>query len=633
MTNQIQIFADIGSTVTAANVAQQLAAADRTQPLNVSINSEGGSVSDAIAIYNLLKAWPAGVDVSIVGWALSAATVIAMAGRLIRMHETSLMMVHAPMTSASGNALELRQNADLLEQVAATMRKAYARTRQKPELIAAWLSGPDHWFTAEEALRVGLIDEIIPAAVLASGPMNVQACRHTVPAPIKERILAMTTTNHTPDEIRAAGIKAESERRNGIRASFAHFATRPGVPDLQRQCEDDTGVTVEAAGQRLLAHLAQGSTPVAGGFVAGDPQGLGNDDSRMRDFKAAATDAFMIRAGIRVDRPHPHVADMRRLSIVGAAERILSMQGKFSTSMSRDQVIRAALGTSDFPVLLNGLAAHSLRAGYLQAPATHAGWTGEREVPDFRPRTLAMLSAAPDLLKVQEGGEYKFGVFSESADTFRVETFGRIIQFTRQALVNDDLDALTATPKNLGEAARRLEADMVYAKLVANAAMQDGKALFHADHGNLAAVGGALSIDTLGTARAAMRKQKGLAGEFIDPQPRYLIVPVAMETKGEQLLNSTVDPAKANNTDNLEWVRRLTLVSDPRLDADSETSWYLSADPKQIEGIVRVYLEGEARPFIDQQEGWTRDTMEYKGRLDLSAGVIDWRGLYKNPGA
>src|SRR6218665_3169390 len=115
MTNQIQIFADIGSAVTAATLAQQPASAERTQPLNVSINSEGGSVSDAIAIYNLIKAWPAGVDVSIVGWALSAATVIAMAGRLIRMHETSLMMVHAPMTSASGNALELRQNADLLE--------------------------------------------------------------------------------------------------------------------------------------------------------------------------------------------------------------------------------------------------------------------------------------------------------------------------------------------------------------------------------------------------------------------------------------------------------------------------------------------------------------------------------------
>jgi hypothetical protein len=56
-------------------------------------------------------------------------------------------------------------------------------------------------------------------------------------------------------------------------------------------------------------------------------------------------------------------------------------------------------------------------------------------------------------------------------------------------------------------------------------------------------------------------------------------------------------------------------------------------DPKQIEGIVRVYLEGEARPFIDQQEGWRRDTMKYECRMDLGAGVIDWRGRYKNPGA
>lgn len=173
---------------------------------------------------------------------------------------------------------------------------------------------------------------------------------------------------------------------------------------------------------------------------------------------------------------------------------------------------------------------------------------------------------------------------------------------------------------------------MAYAKLLANPVMSDGKTLFHADHGNLAASGASLSVDSLGSARAAMRKQKGLAGEFIDPQPRFLIVPVALETKAEQLLNSTVDPAKSNNTENLEWVRRLILVSDPRLDASSETAWYLAADPRQIEGIVRVYLEGEARPFLDQQEGWTRDTMEYKGRLDLGVGVIDWRGLYRNPG-
>ncbi|MBB3179739.1 ClpP-like prohead protease/major capsid protein fusion protein [Variovorax sp. Sphag1AA] len=632
MTNSIQIFADIGGSLTAELIAQQLASSDRSRPLDVAINSEGGSVADAIAIYNLLRAWPAGVEVSIIGWALSAATIIAMAGRVIRIHEASLMMVHAPMVAASGNARDLRQSASVLEQVAATMRTAYGRTGQKPEAIDSWLSGDDHWFTAQEALAAGLVDEIIAADALAAAPINVFACRHAVPPIIKERIQAMTTATQTPEEIRAAAVRAEGERRTGIRASFAHFMASDGVAELLRVCEDDPSVTVQAAGQRLLAHIARGASPVAGRYVP-PMDVLPTGDSRISDFKAAAVDALLIRSGIRIAKPHPQAADLRRMSVVGMAERVLSMHGRSSASMSRDEVIRAALSTSDFPLLLGNLASTALRTGYLQAPATHAGWTGEREVPDFRPRTLAMLSASPSLLKVPEGAEYKYGSFSESAESFKVETFGRLVSFTRQALVNDDLDALTSTPSTLGAAARRLEADMVYAKLVSNPAMSDGKALFHADHGNLASSGAALSVDSLGLARAAMRKQKGLAGEFIDPQPRYLIVPVALETKAEQLLNSTVDPSKSNNTENLEWVRRLVLVADPRLDAASETAWYLAAEPRQVEGIVRAYLEGEARPFLDQQEGWSRDTMEYKGRLDIGVGVVDYRGLYRNPGA
>lgn len=53
------------------------------------------------------------------------------------------------------------------------------------------------------------------------------------------------------------------------------------------------------------------------------------------------------------------------------------------------------------------------------------------------------------------------------------------------------------------------------------------------------------------------------------------------------------------------------------------------------EGIARAYLEGEARPFLDSNEGWIRDTMDYKARLDLGVGVgvIDYQALYKNTGA
>jgi hypothetical protein len=131
-----------------------------------------------------------------------------------------------------------------------------------------------------------------------------------------------------------------------------------------------------------------------------------------------------------------------------------------------------------------------------------------------------------------------------------------------------------------------------------------------------------------------MRKQKGLAGTaYIDPQPRFLIVPVALETLAEGILSSLVMFGQSNNVDNLAWIKNLTLVSDPRLDAVSSTAWYLAASPSQIDHIVRAYLAGQGRPYVEQKIGFETDDMAIKARLDFGVGVIDYRGLFKNPGA
>ncbi|HET8702057.1 MAG TPA: hypothetical protein VFL97_10385, partial [Nitrococcus sp.] len=92
---------------------------------------------------------------------------------------------------------------------------------------------------------------------------------------------------------------------------------------------------------------------------------------------------------------------------------------------------------------------------------------------------------------------------------------------TRQALINDDLGELARVPQALGQAAARKEADIVYSLLTGNPTMRDSVTLFHADHGNLAGTGAALSVASLGAARAAMRKQKGLAGiGYLNITPR-----------------------------------------------------------------------------------------------------------------
>ena len=637
----------IGRDCTYEQVRSQLEGLDRQTPLAVEINSDGGSVQDASAIFNLLKTF-SDVEVIIVGWALSAASLIAMAGKRVRAFGSSLIMVHAPwLDGASGNAGELRASAEMLDQVAKAMRSAYGRTGQSPSIIDAWLGGKDHWFTASEALAVGLVDEVIEAGALAAAPADIARCRFPVPPNLQRSIIMSQANANQPAaagarseaDIQAAALAADRERRTDIRKLFAKFAAQPGVAELQRACEDDHAITAAAAGQRLLAKLADGASPIAGGY-ASDESGYrfagrieASGDQRERDFISAAIDGQLLRAGVRLERPHPLARDVSRMSILGVAERCLSMRG-LSTRGAASDVIQAALTSSDFSTLLSALPAKALRVGYANAPASHAVWTGEREVDDFKLQTLAMLGEAPSLELVPEGGEYKFGAFAESGDTFAVSTYGKIFAITRQALINDDLNAFAGIPNAQGQAARRLESGMVYGKLHSTANLKDGKPLFHADHKNLATAGAALSVDALGAARAAMRKQRGIDGlEYIDPAPRFLIVPVALETKAEALIASTVNPAASNNAENPEWVRRLVLVADPRLDTNSGTAWYLAADPGVLEGIIRAYLRGEPRPYLEEDDGWRRDTKEFKVRLDLGVGIVDYRALYKNPGA
>lgn len=630
-TMQKIFISDAISSATVDAVRFQIDGFDRALPLMVELNSDGGSVADGVAIYNLLRGWPGGLEVQVVGWALSIASVILQAGTKRSAHESALIMVHAPWTSSTGNATAMRTSAELLDQVGQTMLTIYRRTGQSDAVILGWLDGSDHWFTAAEALSMGLIDNVIAATEAQPAiPANAKAARHPIPPVFSQRIFIMTTTpTHTnPEAIRAAAFLAEGQRRNEIRASFAKFADRDGVAAVQSACENDPTCTPEAAGLRLLAQLGKDSGPIAGHYRPSY-----SSESRSSEFRAAAVDTLLARAGIKVSEPHPGARDLQRYSIVAMAESVLSMNGKLDRNMTAPAIISAALSTEDFPLLLSNTANKALAIGYNEGPSGHALFTGERDVVDFKTNTLVNLSEAPGLEEVREYAEYHHGAMSESASTFKLATFGKILQISRQMLINDDLGAFTRLPQSFGAAARRLEADRVFALLTANAALGDGIALFHANHGNLGAAA-SLTVASLGVARTAMRKQRGIGGlSYVDPQPKFLIVPVSLETTAELIIASLVDPSKNNATPNAEFIRNLAVIADPRLDADSTTAWYLSASPQQSEGIVRAYLSGQPRPFLEEDREFKNDTFSYKVRLDFAAGVMDYRGLYKTASA
>lgn len=129
-------------------------------PINLRINSPGGDVFEAFAIYNALARHNAPVTVDIDALAASAASVIAMAGQTIRIAENAMVMIHDPQTVAVGGAEDMRKTADVLDQVTDSIAGTYAARTGLPLETIKPLMASETWLRAREAVDQGFADEI-----------------------------------------------------------------------------------------------------------------------------------------------------------------------------------------------------------------------------------------------------------------------------------------------------------------------------------------------------------------------------------------------------------------------------------------------------------------------------------------
>ena len=158
--------------------------------IDVHLNSPGGDIFDGLAIYQALKDHPANVTVRIDGLAASIASVIAMAGDKIVMAPKASMMIHDGWTMSVGNAAELRKTADLLDKQSQIIASVYAdrNTLGFSEDHFRALMREETWFSADEALEAGLIDEVEgKKAAEAPEPFDLEVFAHAgrekAPAP------------------------------------------------------------------------------------------------------------------------------------------------------------------------------------------------------------------------------------------------------------------------------------------------------------------------------------------------------------------------------------------------------------------------------------------------------------------
>ena len=166
-TATINIYGDITSwaweelgEMSAVNLSRQLEALGDVNEIHVFINSYGGEVAEGLAIYNALKRHKAKVTTYCDGFACSIASVIFMAGDERVMGESSLLMIHNAWTFASGNAEELRKQADDLEKITQASVEAYKAHSSLTEKEIKRLMDNETWILPEEALSYGFATNI-----------------------------------------------------------------------------------------------------------------------------------------------------------------------------------------------------------------------------------------------------------------------------------------------------------------------------------------------------------------------------------------------------------------------------------------------------------------------------------------
>ena len=151
----------------------------------IELKSDGGDVFEGLSIYNQLSKYAGSVTIEIDSLAASIASVIAMAGDDVAIHESSFLMIHNPWTVAAGDAAEFRSVANVLDMIGRETAGIYAKkSGGEAEAFLAMMTS-DTYLTSAEAEQLGLVDRVLtggvagakrePVVSAASFPKRTQA--------------------------------------------------------------------------------------------------------------------------------------------------------------------------------------------------------------------------------------------------------------------------------------------------------------------------------------------------------------------------------------------------------------------------------------------------------------------------
>ncbi|CUX41078.1 hypothetical protein CFBP6626_00345 [Agrobacterium tumefaciens] len=433
--------------------------------------------------------------------------------------------------------------------------------------------------------------------------------------------------------------------------SFRSLAAREGISD-----QDFTDMVTRSNGSmdrfrrsymKMLADRSD-AIPIDSRVGLSPQTGLSRENGDIRNM---VVDALAVRLGAAAVIQNNPLAGSSSVEI---GRRYLEENGVSTRNMDDHRIADVLIAgrqiegvssrgqhtTSDFPLLLQTAGNRALLQRYEPLVSPLKSLSSMRHVRDFRQQTFIRPGEAPLLEKVLESGAIKHGTMEEDSRGLKLETYARMFNISRNALVNDDLGAFSDFLGVFAQAAAETEGNLFASLLLANnkagLVLGDGLPLFHPDRNNVSWIteggtkkpsGSAITVDSVGAARMHMRTHKNVNGTgTAGVVPAVLLVGPAQETEAEKLVAS-INAATISDTN--PFAGKLRVAVENRLDGNG---WYLFADPGQRPALMHGYLDGASGPQVESKEGWDILGTSFRCILDFGCGVLDWRSAYFNPG-
>jgi len=306
------------------------------------------------------------------------------------------------------------------------------------------------------------------------------------------------------------------------------------------------------------------------------------------------------------------------------------------------KLMASGFTTLSLPGIMSNVANKTLLAAYTRAPSFIPFVFGQASATDFKPLYSYQLEGSGMLEKLAQDAEMKHGKLVESQYTKKLETYAKMLAFTRQDMINDDMSALTRVATMLGTMSFKAR-EFAATQTIANSTM------FSAGNGNLL-TGNTLNIDGLTASGVAFDGQTDTDGLPIGVDGGRVLAPASLKVITSQLQNQTEIRDTATNSKNFinnphagmfegfnsQWLDNsiATAAANGTPDVNRSKTWYRFADPGAAAAFEVVYLNGQDSPTIQSAEtSFNTLGMQWRCFFDFGFGENDPKMAQKCVGA